>query len=211
MNIVELERLVRRGAASLAESLHFYWPSTGNNEIAEANVALHLGRAFLERDFLVLAEAHGKDGVKLHLDLLSIDPMQGVFVAGEFKRLHNGSQLRSMLADLDRVLGFSPHDDDWHLHPGITPRDCWGILAGTTWLENLAQWFVTDDDGFVSQWPELHTLEKRIGEVAADGERIFNAFPLQRYHLGARQDRVAGYRTQWLVYALFRVPTGVPS
>ena len=42
--------------ASLAESLHFYWP-TGHNEVPEPNISLRVGHALMEAGFFAYAEA----------------------------------------------------------------------------------------------------------------------------------------------------------
>ncbi len=111
MNVIEIDRIVRRGAASLAESLHYYWPQTGNNEAPERNISIHLGRAFLDAGFLVYGETHSRDDVNTRLDLLAIDPSAGALVACEFKRLYSqrrwgalgrGCSSYSRLADAGR-------------------------------------------------------------------------------------------------------------
>ena len=42
--------------ASLAENLHFYWP-TGHNEVPEPNISLRVGHALMEAGFFAYAEA----------------------------------------------------------------------------------------------------------------------------------------------------------
>jgi hypothetical protein len=107
MNHYELERIVRRGASSLAESLNFYWPSNGLNEIPEANQALHVGDAFLEAGFLAFAEAHRDGDTSKRFDLLALEPRASTLLVGEFKRVFSKT-VGGLASDAQRILEFSP-------------------------------------------------------------------------------------------------------
>jgi hypothetical protein len=196
MQSLDIERFVRRGAASLAESLHFYWPSTGRNEIPERNISLHVAHAFIDASFLCYGEAHTNDKTNLHVDLLAVHPAAGVFVAGEFKRLYDGAQARAMVEDAARLQQFKMQQRSQLRHPGLQIARQFGLLAATTWDEKYARWFTTTAGKALD--PTGGAFDQLL-KMLPQKDTIWNAHTLINYH-DADADRD---RTQWLVYALF--------
>jgi hypothetical protein len=196
MKLIDVERIIRRGAGSLAESLHFYWPSTGNNEVPESNIALHLGRAFMDEGFLAYSNAHTKDDVKVHLDLMAMQPRAQILVAGEFKRIYNSDQVRKLVDDLTRILKFRPQDDAQLRHAGLNVGESFGLLAGTTHNEKYAHWFATDETNIGDETGgHLDGLWQQLRRA----DPIYNAYPLSDYWFGGVR------HTHWLLYVLFRI------
>ena len=125
----------RQPLAGSAEALFDYWPTEGENEVAERNQGIHLARAFSERGLNVYAEAHTRGSVKIHLDLLALDPVHGIQVRSEFKRLYNADQADLVRADVDRIVDFELLNS--HLE---YPRK-FGLVGATTWNPKIAEWW----------------------------------------------------------------------
>jgi hypothetical protein len=196
MKAVSIERLVRRGAASLAESRHLYWPTNGRNDIAEHNIAIHVGRAFLEAGFAAFGEAHADGRTDFRLDALFLEPTHGIAVMTEFKRLYNDAQAVKMVADVDRILNFKMRSD---LHPGVKIERSFGLVAATTWQPEYIAWFGNDGNnvrdpgsGLKELWESLRHRRATWGvSVLAHGSSGPSAEPW----------------THALVYALFPIAT----
>jgi len=137
MDIWDVMKIVRKGGYYLGESLWEYWPSKGNNEVPEANVTLHVGRALAEAGFAVFAEAHGEDsGTDKRHDLLAYSRPANTVVACEFKRLYSGEKANQMLHDVRRLGAFRPIDNE------VANSEQFGVLAATTWDVEYARWWV---------------------------------------------------------------------
>lgn len=143
MQQVQVERIVRRGGMVLAEALDHYWPTNGDNEVAERNVTLALARAFGDAGFLMYAEGHSGDDRTKRIDLLALNFDRSVEVVIEAKRLYNSSQVALMHADVDRIASFRLQADS--MLRDEPPRHRFGLVVGTTWLEEYAQWFSRED------------------------------------------------------------------
>jgi len=197
---IDIERIVRRGAASLAESVHFYWPSAKlQNEIPERNITLHLAHAFLSEGFLTYGEAHPDGSADSFLDLLALQPHQKVVVACEFKRLYGDERYaQAVVNDAQKVLAFKMQQSPALRHPELEVTHGFGLLAAITWLENYARWFTTQEDAPTDPtrgaFGQLH--------AALPSETIWNA-----YALSDGRDEAGKRRTHWLVYALFPLPS----
>lgn len=199
MKIIDIERTVRRGAASLAESVHFYWPAaTPQNEIPERNITLHLGHAFSNAGFLTYCDAHNDGSTKTFLDLLAVHPYEKVLVACEFKRLSwDARQSQGMVDDAQRVLRFKMQKSPELRHVGLEVGRGFGLLAAITWLQPLARWFTT----FEQSPPDPTGGKFDQLRAALPSETIWNAYALSDHY-----DQSGERKTHWLVYALFPLP-----
>lgn len=194
MRGIEIERIVRRGAMSMADSPHFYWPSVGRNDVPERNISLHLGHVLLANDFFLFAEAHNHDDANVHLDLLALHPSKETLIAGEFKRLYSNEKAWAMVADLDRLRAWQLGQDRGHSQLRTSHR--FGLLAATTWSRPYAEWFNTraknppdpTDGALAKLWAELPGRDVLWGAVV-----LLDEAP------------IAGMSktTEWLVYAIF--------
>src|SRR5689334_19635238 len=107
MNLADLERIVRQGAAALADSVLLYAPATAITGASLAqNLTLHLGRGLLGAGFLAHAEVHGEG----RTDLLAVQPTTGTLVIAEVRRLDGHGGTGSVLYDRARLASFTPPD-----------------------------------------------------------------------------------------------------
>ncbi len=197
MRPIDIERILRKGAASLAESLQFYWPSsTPENEALERNISMHLAHAFLTADFFAYTEAHTAGRTDRFVDLLVLQAAEKISVAGEFKRLYRHYEARKMLTDLDKLLAFEMQTGPRLRHKGLQIDHHFGLLAAMTWIPDHAQWFTTTSQD--AEDPTGGALNQLAAILPRD-ETIWNAYTLKNYH-HAEANRVL---THWLVYALF--------
>jgi hypothetical protein len=197
MTALEIIDILRRGASSLADSLEFYWPTTEENEVAEANQVVHMGRAFMDSGFKVYAEAH-KEGVSdQRFDLLAIDPSQTALVVAEFKRVYNGPQCDLMASDAERLKSFEPVQGQRHQVRGATLGERWGVVAGTTWRAEYAAWFLSKDR--LAEDPTRTGGLNQLWSAVKGTQAKWGAFPLIAYH------RASEVNTQWLLYVVFRL------
>ncbi len=146
MKLLEIERLVIRGANSLAEHLHYYWPTVQDKDINEANITLHLGRAFADAGFLTFAEvARGPEGPKAkeRMDMLAIDPVSDCTVACEYKLLKSAADVESIADDIDRIRDFRMQKPKKSLVPEIDLKkgQRFGLIAALTWDQKYAKWW----------------------------------------------------------------------
>lgn len=196
MDTLSIEQIVRAGAASLSQALGVYWPAAGDNEIAEANQTLHVGKAFLDRGFHTYAECHSNDEATRRFDLLALHPSESALVVCEFKRLYNADQARLMGDDAVRVREFAPCEAPRLNSDGIALTARWALVAATTWKLDYAGWFL--DKRVTSADPTGGELN-RLWTLAGGKKACWGAAPILAYHAES------GLRQQWLVYSLFRL------
>lgn len=192
-----LRQVLQQAAHSISASLKFYWPQTGNNDVPERVISLHLASALMRPGFLVYGEAHRNGTSDERYDLLALDPVAGTLLVSEHKRLYNAPQARSMANDVDRILKFSLQD--WH--DATVPFDHrFGVVAATTWREDYAAWFCTlekdpkdptEDGSLTSMWKAASARSERAQPWS-------DSLPVMDY-----VDSDGKRKTQWLVYMLF--------
>jgi hypothetical protein len=198
MNALALTRIIRSGASSLAESLEDYWPTWGLNEIAEANQVLHIGRAFLEQGYLGFAEAHQDGGATRRFDLLVIEPTNQTLLVCEFKRIYNAAQVELVCGDAKRLMGFAPMQPQ-RSASGLVIKEQWGLVGGTTWLEEYAAWFLDREISAIDPTGgNLDALWKTLKPMRP----TWGAYPLVTYFDPETKKIVP----QWFVFALFKKP-----
>lgn len=186
-----IERLIRRGGGHLAEALYAYWPAEGNNEIAERNLSLHLGRAFSDGGYQIYGEVHSEASTDRRYDLLAYEPAADVMVVGEFKRLYSSEQAQRIVDDLDRIRAFRPRKTP---HP-VT---LFGLVAATTWSDEYAEWWsVTEAPGAAPSDADCWQALYRFG--AAVPEAIWGSTVLAGY-----DPEISKFH--YMVYLLFPLP-----
>ncbi len=197
--LLQIERLVRRGAGSMGSSLHLSWPQSGYNEIPEANVQLHVGHALLAGGWATFVEAHRAHGAETRGDLLAVEPERRVLLVGEFKRLYSTDQAKLLRDDFERVVELAHHPQPTeNRHPGLEPfpHERFGLLAGTTHDERYARWFhsyeVRPEDPTGGAFSDLC---RSVGTQAR-----WDAATLNDY-VDARGTR----RQHWLCYVIFPI------
>lgn len=189
MTLAELERILRQGAASLAETILFYRAPT-TNELIEANVMLHLGRGLLNAGFLACANPHGRG----HTDVIAVHPAKRTLVIAEVKRLDANGSAGTLLYDWTRLATFAPQDGA-QKHPGLDLQRRYGVLAGMSANRDHARWFTTTSPGAAAPTPELAALRGRL-----PADTIWNGYALCEV-----TDAAGQRRTEWLLYAIFQM------
>src|SRR5690606_6516273 len=107
--IESVDRILRKGIYSLCESLYTEWPLRDEdpNEIAEANLTIHVAHAFLSQQYCVYAESPiqsytGSCNRDLRHDLVMFQPGENEYIVVECKRFLKTEQC-NLLSDLDRM------------------------------------------------------------------------------------------------------------
>jgi hypothetical protein len=185
MEAVEVVRIVRRGALYLAESLSDYWPPSGENDLPERNISLHMAQAFAEQGFRCYGEVNPCDRTDERLDLLAFQPAGKTVVVIECKKLHQPERLEDMLRDAERILAFRPQD---RYSPELTSASRFGVLAASTWNDKAAAWWAATDgiwDAGEARWgaylknrPGLSTM---MNDKALFGSVIVQGFDGQKH------------------------------
>jgi hypothetical protein len=196
VNLIDLERIVRQGAAALAESTRLCWPPVeaipgSVNALIEANLALHLGHALLHAGFLTCAEAYGQPR---RSDLLALHPTGRALVAVELKRFDGQGGAGALQHDLAKLAALQPEA----ARPGqaaLAVETRYGLLAGTTRNKEYARWFTTMEEGSLAPTTALAELHEHL-----PGDTVWNGYALND-HVDAQGQR----QTQWLLYALFQL------
>ncbi len=199
MSQLLVEGMVRSAASTLEESLHFYWPTHGPNELAERNLSLHIAGALQRNGFLVFGEGNSENDSSTRFDVIALKPTSEAAVIVECKRLLNEASAAAMAADAGRISRFQFHSGTDLTHPELRVSRSFGVLLATTWSEKYAEWFLADEDqgdpgdGFIQLWR------------AVPKGALWGASVLQ--HFRRRSGPKAGeYAKQWLVYTVFQRP-----
>lgn len=209
--MILVEQILREGAASLAQSMHFYWPATGNNEVAEANITAHMSLAFGRHGYLLYAEAPGAGPPPepRARDLLAIHLKDKRLIVFEFKRWTTAAEVVSGLrTDLERVRTFQAQPA-WAAD--IQGAKKFGVIATTVWSwynqagvpqnegHAFANWFSTYQNTPTGVPAELEQLWIELRAITLQ-PRV-DAFVISSYADNA------GTRWQhWLAYAIVPLP-----
>ncbi len=188
----EIVRIVEQGGQFLEEALNKYWPTNGNNEIAERNVTLALARAFAADDFYLYAEAHRKKDTKLRLDLLALNFQSSVQVAIEAKRLYNSDGAEGMLEDVNRILNFELAKAGGVANP-LSHK--YGVVIALTRNKNYVDWFCNE----TAKDPK-GKIWRKFWKKKALKNASWGAIHLQTWQEAGKEFQ------QNLVYCVFRVP-----
>lgn len=188
----ELERHVRRAAASLAESLGSAWLSaagaTTASDILATDVAVHLGHALLGAGFHAQSGAFALGREDLRVSLLAAHPGSGALLVAEVEPLDAPGGLDAWLHDLGKLGAFTPQ-----AAPGVEIRARHGLLAGTTWNLELARWFTAREARPAPPAAALGEVARRLPQ-----DTLWNGYALREH-----TDPTGKRWTQWLLYALF--------
>ncbi|HHH31755.1 MAG TPA: hypothetical protein ENK57_25865 [Polyangiaceae bacterium] len=171
----------------LSEDLQQFWPATPKNEMAEANLVLHLGAVLRARRFRVFAEVPLVGERTAHIDLLAFN--DELAIAVEANRLFNTDKADEMASDFERVMdGQLPTYEGSQRIPN-TARLV-GLIVASTWQTSIRDWWLAED--------------QRIAPgVGAGWGRLSDALDAADGDVGVLQiqDDPDGSRTQWLLYA----------
>ncbi len=187
----KVERVLRRGLYSLSDSLFQEWPlpdGDTKNEIAEANLTIHLAHAFLNQDYCAFAE--NRTGANEHYDLVVFHPDHKEYLIIEAKRFlkQDDSGLNS---DFDRLLNRCP------LSPAI------GCVVCLTREKAIRDWWqdphraVAPDGKRSARWEELAGLLQESGSTVGH-------VPLPHHGDSAAHGSEGFF--QEALYAIFHVP-----
>ena len=191
-----LEIILTRAAHTLGSALANYWPATGNNDCAEANVIVHVAAALAAAKFAIYSEVAleprqrgAGDGAIGHLDLLA--HREGRWVALEAKRLYSAEQAARIADDWKRLTTHQPTTA--HENPPAAPL--LRVVLATTWEREdrkTAGWWRSPTDRHAwADGPGWAALGACLKEAKCDGAKLQHA---------------AGWGTQWLLWAFGEVP-----
>ncbi len=89
-------------ARSLRQSLSAFWPAMGNNEMAEANIVIHLASVLKREGMYVYAEVPLVGSDSRHVDMVAFN--DSMVIAAEAKRLYSSEKANEMASDYWRLL-----------------------------------------------------------------------------------------------------------
>ena len=183
-----IHQYVGAAASNLAQDLAQFWPATGNNEMAEANLVFQLGSVLRSRRFRVYAEVPVLGEARGHLDLLAFN--ERLTLGIEAKRLYHHDKAHELARDY------------WRLATGLVPsaQGAQGIpasertailLIATTWQPGVREWWTSDDRGTApgtgDGWAALSEALRDVGSQRVGAYRL--------------QKDVGGWGTHWLLFA----------
>jgi len=194
MNSDDVVDLLKRCASSMTESLRFYWPSGGKNDVPEVNITVHLGSVLGASGFLIYADAHELDNAGVRLDLLGLHQAKQTLVLGEFKRLWNPAMADAMVLDLGRVRAWRLAEARLRTEFRVAHR--YGVLAATTWDDQYVEWFT--DSAKRTTGPSSRGLGPLASAILGDDVRWGSILILKDAPVAIR-----GPTEEWLVYVVF--------
>lgn len=200
MKIRSIERIVGTACKSLQNSLWWYWPASGDNEIAERNVTAHIAHVFLRSRWRVYAEASFPYEANKRVDLLAIQIGKKAIVVGESKLLHDGTKAASLALDAKRLRGFRLSDEHgWR--PPVSHR--YGLLLALTYNPDVANWWANDK--LLTKPPKGTSGSgwKKLGRKLKNYRARRKKVLLWWYRAKKKRKRVE----HWLVYAIYKVPS----
>lgn len=132
-------------AATLDESLNYFYPAWGKNGFNERNLTYQMAKAFERRKascaFMEIPfldqerKVYGK-----HVDALMFDPYLALFV--ESKRLYSAEKLNELKLDYERmtISNLQPVLDDLCLRLSGR-RQAYRVILAETWSARVAHWW----------------------------------------------------------------------
>ena len=151
----EIEAIVRQGLRSLRKCLwdspYCYWPQEGDqNSLPERNLSVHVARNFLERGWLVFAEASFPGRTDRRIDLLALK--EGILVATECKQLDSPDRAAEFARDLKELKDsrlITTRGTDERQAPKISTR--FGLLLADTWSPAIKKWWLGSNHSSLPQ------------------------------------------------------------
>jgi hypothetical protein len=195
MNTEEVEGLVERTGATLTESLKFYWPSSGENDVPEVNISVHFGAVLAASGFLVYADVHDLDNASVRLDVLGLQPETDTLVLAEFKRLWKPETAWAMARDLARIRAWRLAEARARAEFRVAHQ--FGVLAATTWKQEYVDWFM-DSTRALTADPAGGGLAALAAGITGDDARWGSILILKDAPVEIR-----GPTDEWLVYVVF--------
>jgi hypothetical protein len=136
-----LQKIIKTGLLSLANSLSSYWPAYDDLGISERNLSVHVASAFINSGFDAFFEVPlSEDDKKKKIDSLFISYEHKLFVATESKKLYGVGKAKEITDDIIRIEEFVLQDDD------IEIQTSYGLILAETWEPDIAAWWISDED-----------------------------------------------------------------
>lgn len=168
INIQELQRIIRTGLFSLANSLASYCPSNGNKGMAERNLIGHVASAFLANGFAAyfevpLASGTEVDGTAGQVDALFISHQHELFIVVEAKKLHGAGKANEIIREIDRINAFELQEQN------IDIQKSYGLILWETWAPEIVNSWNSSNDPLDPNdlRKQLQELKDKILEVEA--------------------------------------------
>lgn len=136
--LTEVRAILDEGHASLQTALARFWPARGNNDIAEANLTMHVMRACANRGMATFGEIPVLCGdvVRGRIDAFAID--DALTIALECKRLYSHEKAQSIASDVARLRTCRVPTE-----APLASSTAVVIVAATTCYSSIAQWWQT--------------------------------------------------------------------
>ena len=155
-----LQKIIRTGLFSLANSLNSYWPAYGDLGISELNLTAHVGRELINNGFDAFFEVPlSKKNRTQKIDCLFISYEHKLFIATESKKLTGVGKAEAISDDIARINDFVLHEHDFEIEKS------YGLILAETWKPNIADWWISEQDieGFKDdRWVTLGNLIEKV-------------------------------------------------
>ena len=140
MDIQGIERIVKHGLFSLANSLDSYWPAYGDNGISERNLTAHVSKEFMNSGFDAFFEVSLNKKSKKRMDALLLCYEHKLYIATESKKLFGPGKAEEILKDIEKIKAFKFQDQD------IDIEKRYGLILAETWEPEIDSWWTSDED-----------------------------------------------------------------
>jgi hypothetical protein len=151
-----LPSVVQATAESLQDELTAYWPSSGENNVPEANAVLHLAFALRSEGFRVYPQVQLNGHRRKHIDLFAFHPESGMGVAVEGKKLYPGKKAE-VKADWKRLLEYRlPRE---HTRRPLLTSSLAMVIGTTFHRQSVIRWW----EG--RKFSQADVLEHSLGNV----------------------------------------------
>lgn len=175
MDIQGLQRIVRTGLFSLANSLASYWPPYGDKGMAERNLTGHVAAAFLAEGFDAYFEVPLADNSESYdtterIDALFISYQHEIFIVVEAKKLYGAEKANEIIKDIGRIKAFELQEQN------IDIQNSYGLILAETWDIETAEWWISYNDSLDPngefRWNDLRNKLQELKDKYLEVEAI---------------------------------------
>jgi hypothetical protein len=85
-----------RASRRLLESVNYWWPAQGNNDISEAMYVMHFSNALQQSGWLTYAEVQVGNTPSEHIDLIAVHKERQWIIETEAKQLYSSEKARKL-------------------------------------------------------------------------------------------------------------------
>jgi len=170
MDLQGLQKIIKTGLFSLADSLASYWPAYGDAGISERNLTAHVANAFLTNGFDVFFEVPLSENAKgKRIDCLFLSYEHKLIVVCESKRLYGVEKAEGIINDIEKINNFELQDEE------IEIESSYGLILADTWDGKIARWWISEEEtGLEKKDQRWKKLSKIIEKAEFDSITLYH-------------------------------------